>query len=254
MKVLYYLGVFCLLLSGCVSEQWVRGYVQHELAGVKDIVTEEVYPMEKALTDVKTQLAIIIVEQKKIMDELQAIKEKESVQRVAELQAVKEAERSRVDVVSVYDKKWEEVEKKVMELEADLKKLTGFLEGTKELHPELVQKMAELDGNLRKLEGKMEGSVGDLQKHRLELIQIQTDMETINKRPQATMSEPVVAPVAPVKEIETHKEGEQSGIETTRGKWTKAITKRLRTIIGRSESSPEILEEEKEMPYKGREQ
>lgn len=75
MKALYYyLGIFCLLLTGCVSEQWVRGYVQHELAGVKDTVAEEVYPTEKALTDVKTQMAMITVEQKRIADELQAMR------------------------------------------------------------------------------------------------------------------------------------------------------------------------------------
>ena len=262
MKALYYLVILCFLLTGCVSEQWVRGYVQHELAGVKDTVAEEVYPTEKALTDIKTQMATITVEQKRIADELQAMratassedkKLAELSQKVAELQAVKEAERPRVDVVSVYDKKWEVAEKKVMELEADLKKLIGLVEDTKKLHPELVQKVAELDGNLRKLEGKMEGSVEDLQEHRLELIQIQTDMETINKRPQAAMSEPVVTPVAPVKEIGTRKEGEQSGIETTRSTWAKTITKRLKTIIGRSEAPPEILEEEMEMQDKGRE-
>ncbi|HHT9132211.1 MAG TPA: hypothetical protein ACFYED_06970, partial [Candidatus Tripitaka californicus] len=124
MKALYYLGIFCLLLPGCVSEQWVRGYVQHELAGVKDTVAEEVYPTEKALTDIKTQMATITVEQKRIADELQAMratassedkKLAELSQKVAELQAVKEAERPRVNVVSVYDKKWEEVEKKVVD-------------------------------------------------------------------------------------------------------------------------------------------
>lgn len=71
--LLYCLGLFCLLLPGCVSEQWVRGYVQHELAGVKDTVAEEVYPTEKALTDIKTQMAAITVEQKRIADELHAM-------------------------------------------------------------------------------------------------------------------------------------------------------------------------------------
>ena len=94
MKALYYLVILCFLLTGCVSEQWVRGYVQHELAGVKDIVTEEVYPTEKAMTDIKTQMATITVEQKRIADELQAMratvpsedkKLAELIQRVAKL-------------------------------------------------------------------------------------------------------------------------------------------------------------------------
>lgn len=74
MNVLYYLILLCLFLSGCVSEQWVRGYVQHELAGVKDIVAEEVYPLEKALTDVRTQMAALSVELKQVADDLQAVK------------------------------------------------------------------------------------------------------------------------------------------------------------------------------------
>ena len=140
MKVLYcFLGIFCLLLTGCVSEQWVRGYVQHELAGVKDIVTEEVYPTEKALTDVRTQMASIIVELKGARDELQAIKES----------------------VPVGDKKWEEMGQKAVAQEKDLKRLEGELQGLTEdlqkLHLSFVQVQTSIETISKGLESGMGG-------------------------------------------------------------------------------------------------
>lgn len=115
MKALYYLGVFCLLLPGCVSEQWVRGYVQHELAGVKDTVAEEVYPTEKALTDIKTQMATITVEQKRIADELQAM---------------------RATVPSPEDKQLAELSQRVGELAVKLSILEGFVKNLLKPRPE----------------------------------------------------------------------------------------------------------------------
>lgn len=116
MKALYYLGIFCLLLTGCVSEQWVRGYVQHELAGVKDTVAEEVYPTEKALTDIKTQMATITVEQKRIADELHAMRA----------------------TVPSEDKKLAELSQKVAKLAFDLNMLEGLVENLLKPHPELI--------------------------------------------------------------------------------------------------------------------
>src|SRR3989338_397913 len=114
--LLYYLGLFCLLLPGCVSEQWVRGYVRHELAGVKDTVAEEVYPTEKALTDVKTQMATITVEQKRIADELQAMRA----------------------TVPSEDKKLAELSQRVAKLAFDLNMLEGLVENLLKPRPEPI--------------------------------------------------------------------------------------------------------------------
>lgn len=110
------MGIFCILQTGCVSEQWVRGYVQHELAGVKDVVTEEVYPLEKAVIDVRTQMATVIVELKEVKDGLQAI------------------ERS----MPADDKKWDEVGQRVNALETGLKKLEGLVGDLEKFRSSLV--------------------------------------------------------------------------------------------------------------------
>ncbi len=116
LKILYYLSLLCIFLSSCVSEQWVRGYVQHELAGVKDIVAEEVYPLEKAIMDLKTQMASIIVELKEVSNELQVARK-----------------------VALASNNPEGVEQKVARLEQDLKRLEGIIGKLQELHSGLVQ-------------------------------------------------------------------------------------------------------------------
>lgn len=121
MKTLYLLGLICFILSGCVSESWVRGYVQNEMAGVKGIVAEEVYPLEKALTDVRTQMATLIVRQKEVSDGLQALK----------------------GTISGSGEKWQEVEQEVAGLQEDSKRLEAELESLKadlrKLHQVLAQ-------------------------------------------------------------------------------------------------------------------
>jgi chromosome segregation ATPase len=109
-------------MSGCVSEQWVRGYVQHELAGVKDVVSEETYPLEKAITDLKTQMATLSVRLKEVEDGLNAHKE----------------------TLTDGGEKWKNVEEKVYKLGRDLISLERELERLQQALQKFYQDRPEL--------------------------------------------------------------------------------------------------------------
>ncbi len=109
--------LFCFFIPGCVfvSEQWVRGYVQHEMAGVKDMVAEEVYPTEKAILDIKTQMATLSVELKNIKDGLRGLKE------TIQGGSLKSEEMGKK--VAELNKELTSLQEKVEDLTGDLKKL-----------------------------------------------------------------------------------------------------------------------------------
>ncbi len=156
MKKPYYLSLCCLCLLGCVSQKWVEGYVQHELAGVKDIVAEEVYPLEKAIVDLKTQVATLSVVLKNVTEELQTVKDKLQSES-ASLQAIKQ---------------------QVVRSEEDSKRLEERLHNTV---TELKKVVTESNEASKRLGESLKSLASELEKTRLSVVQIQTGPEATGK-------------------------------------------------------------------------